>query len=80
MKTKPKTDISFDSNDAVPHNTRQHVTYHRDLDVQSILVYWDTLMPQLQTDQHARAAGQTGMPGIRERTVVKQNNIPETRE
>ena len=44
VKTKPKSDISFDSNDAVPHNTRQHVTYHRDLDLLSVLVYWDTLV------------------------------------
>ena len=43
VNTKPKTDISFDSNNAIPHNTPQHVTYHRDLDVRSILVYWDTL-------------------------------------
>ena len=33
----------FDSNNAIPNNTPQHVTYHRDLDVQSILVYWDAL-------------------------------------
>ena len=44
VKTKPKTGICFDSNNAIPHNTPQHVMYHHDLDVQSILVYWDTLM------------------------------------
>ena len=42
-KTKPKIDISFDSKGDKPHDTPTHVTYHRDLDVRSILVYWDTL-------------------------------------
>ena len=39
VKTKPKIDISFDSKDAEPHNTPTNVTYNRDLDVGSILIY-----------------------------------------
>ena len=39
-KTKPKIDISFLSKSDKPHNAPTHVTYHRDLDVRSILVYW----------------------------------------
>ena len=40
VKTKPKTDISFDSKNNKPHNTPKHVTYHPKLDVRLILVYW----------------------------------------
>ena len=47
VKTKPKIDISFGSKSDKPHNTPQHVIYHRDLDVRSILVYWDTLKTHL---------------------------------
>ena len=43
-KTKPKIDISFLSKNDKPHNAPTHVTYHRDLDDRSIIVYWDTLM------------------------------------
>ena len=48
VKTKPKINISFDSKDAEPHNTPTNVTYHRDLDVGSILIYWHTLMEHVQ--------------------------------
>ena len=44
VKTKPKIDNSFYSKNDQPHNTPKHVIYHCDLDVGSILVYWDTLM------------------------------------
>ena len=44
VKVKPKIDISSDSKNDEPHNTPKHITYHRDLDVQSILIYWDTLI------------------------------------
>ena len=44
VKRKPKIDISFDSKNHKPQNTPTHVTYHRDLEIGSILVYWHTLM------------------------------------
>ena len=44
VETKPKIDIFVYSKNAKPHNTPKHATYHRDLDVRSILVYWDTLV------------------------------------
>ena len=43
VKTKSKIDIFLYSKNDKPHNTSKHVTYPRDLDVRSILVYWDTL-------------------------------------
>ena len=43
VKTKPKIDIFVYSKNVKPHNTHKRVTYHCDLDVGSIIVYWDTL-------------------------------------
>ena len=54
VKTKPKIDISFDSKNAEPHNTTTHITYHRDPDVGSILIYWHTLMVGVQGENLIR--------------------------
>ena len=50
VKTKLKIDISFDSKNAEPHNIPAHVTYHRDSDIGSNLIYWHTLPSSLTSD------------------------------